>query len=255
MSKPIFVLLHGAWHTPRCWDKLVAELDKASYESVAPALPSSGSVPPTPDWSADVDLIRGTVSDLVEKGRDVIVVMHSFSGMTGGTALDGLDKDSRGSKELKGGVVRLIYVVAFLVPEGFQHSPHGTRDNMVSEMKTDLEAGIITVEQEDVKGMFYQDLDDNTVAELTKDLQPQSFGAFWSTTTHAAWRHIPTTYIICNADKPSTVMAAQYLVDTAKASTSHKIDNVIKVDAGHSPFISKPQWTASTLIEEAGKGV
>jgi hypothetical protein len=59
--------------------------------------------------------------------------------MTGGTALDGLDKESRVANQLKGGVVRLIYVVAFLVPEGFQHSPSGTRDNMVPEMKTDLE--------------------------------------------------------------------------------------------------------------------
>lgn len=99
--------------------------------------------------------------------------------------------------------------------------------------------------------MFYQDLDDNIVAELAKDLRPQSFGAFWSTTTHAAWRHIPTTYILCKGDKPTTVVAAQYLVDSAQASRPHRIDSVIKVDAGHSPFISKPEWTAETIIQEA----
>ncbi|KAF2681998.1 alpha/beta-hydrolase [Lentithecium fluviatile CBS 122367] len=254
MSKPVFVLLHGAWHTPRCWDRLVSELAKAGYESIAPALPSTGT-PPTPDWSADVEIIRGTVSGLLKKERDVVVVMHSFSGMTGGTSLDGLDKDSRVAKNLKGGVVRLIYVVAFLVPEGFQHSPRGTRDNMVPEMKTDLEAGTITVQPEHAKSMFYQDLDNDTVAGLAKELQPHSFGAFWSTTTHAAWRYIPTTYIICTADMPTTVTAAQYLVDSAKESGPHKIDNLIKVDAGHSPFISKPEWTASTLIGEASKSV
>jgi alpha-beta hydrolase superfamily lysophospholipase len=142
MSKPVFVLLHGAWHTPRCWERLIKELETAGYESVTPALPSSGSVPPTRDWSADVEVIRGTVSELVEKGRDVVVVMHSFSGMTGGTALHGLDKESRMSKQLEGGVIRLIYMVAFLVPEGFQHSPEGTRDNMVPEMITDLEVNV-----------------------------------------------------------------------------------------------------------------
>ena len=77
----------------------------------------------------------------MEKEQEVVVVMHSFSGMTGGTALDSLGKESRVAKNLKGGVVRLIYVVAFLVPEGFQHSPHGTRVNMVPEMKTDLDVG------------------------------------------------------------------------------------------------------------------
>ena len=138
MTKPVFVLLHGAWHSSRCWDRLVAALNKSGYSAITPALPSSGSHPPTPDWSQDVETIRATVSSLVQQ-NDVVVVMHSFSGMTGGTALDGLDKQTCLSKGLKGGVIRLIYITAFLVPEGFQHSPHGTRDNMVDEMKTNFE--------------------------------------------------------------------------------------------------------------------
>ncbi|AEO71893.1 uncharacterized protein THITE_2148467 [Thermothielavioides terrestris NRRL 8126] len=239
MPKPVFVLLHGAWHSPRCWNPLVGELAKAGYSAVTPALPSTGSTPPTPDWSKDVETIRDTVSDLVQE-HDVVVVMHSFSGMTGGTALEGLDKPACAAKGLKGGVVRLIYIVAFLVPEGFQHSPYGTRDNMIPEMRTDFEAGIITVRPEDAKAMFYQDIDNAT-----------SFGAYWSTTTYAAWRDIPTTYILCTGDKPTTVAAAQHLVDSAKANGRHRIDNVIKVDAGHSPFISRPGWTAATLIQEA----
>ena len=139
MSKPVFVLLNGAWHTPKCWSLLTSELTEAGFESLTPALPSSSSNPPTPDWSADVELIRKTVSELVDEGRDVVVVMHSFSGMTGGTALHGLGKAERVKEKKAGGVIRLVYVVAFLVPEGFQHSPKGTRDNMVPEMKTDFE--------------------------------------------------------------------------------------------------------------------
>lgn len=138
MSKPVFVLLHGAWHTPKCWNRLVNELDKAGYETVAPALPSSNASPLPMDWSADLGVIRTTVSDLAAE-RDVVVVLHSFSGMTGGTALDGLDKESCAAKGLEGGVVRVVYINAFLVPEGFQHSPEGTRDNMLPEMKTDFE--------------------------------------------------------------------------------------------------------------------
>lgn len=144
MSKPIFVLLHGAWHSPKCWSRLSAELDRAGYSSVAPALPSSGSTPPTPDWSKDVETIHKTVSDLVQE-NDVVVVMHSFSGMTGGTSLEGLDKQTCLSKGLKGGVIRLVYIVAFLVPEGFQHSPQGTRDNMIGEMKTDLKVSVRSI--------------------------------------------------------------------------------------------------------------
>ncbi|KAI1188030.1 alpha/beta-hydrolase [Nemania serpens] len=252
MAGPVFVLLHGAWHSPRCWNLLVSELNKAGYATETPALPSTGSVPPTPDWAGDIDTIRSTVSKLVVD-QDVVVVMHSFSGMTGGNALEGLDKESCRAKGLKGGVVRLVYLVAFLVPEGFQHSPPGTRDNMVPEMKTDLEKGTIIVLPEDAKDMFYQDLDDETAVELAKDLRPHSFASFWGTTEHAAWRIIPTTYIVTLRDRPSTVAACRYLIDAAKASGLHKIDRVVEVEAGHSPFISKPELTAKTLIEEANR--
>ncbi|KAI1179137.1 alpha/beta-hydrolase [Nemania sp. FL0916] len=247
-----FVLLHGAWHSSKCWQRLITELEKAGYTAIAPSLPSCGSTPPAQDWDGDIQVIRETVCTLVdEQHRDVVVVTHSFSGMTGGTALEGLDKGARRKAGLAGGVVRLVYICAFLVPEGFQHSPPGTRDNMVPEMRTDLEAGTVTVLPEDAKGMFYQDVDDETVAELVEDLRPQSFAAFWGKTTFAAWRVIPTTYILTLKDKPTTVVAARYLVDSAKAVGDHKVDKVIELETGHSPFISQPALTAKMLIGEA----
>ncbi|KAI0974896.1 hypothetical protein F4678DRAFT_421187 [Xylaria arbuscula] len=120
-------------------------------------------------------------------------------------------------------------------------------------MKIDLEKGTVTVLPKDIKDMSYQDLDDETITDLAKDLRPQSFGAFWSTTEYGAWCIVPTTYILAPKDKPSTVAAARYLIDTAKASGLHKIDTVIEVDAGHSPFISWPEWTAETFIKEVNR--
>jgi hypothetical protein len=105
---------------------------------------------------------------------------------------------------------------------------------------------------EDLKDMFYQDLDDATSAQLAKDLRPHSLATFWDTTTYVAWRDIPTSYIVCTKDRPTTVAAIQYLIATAKSGT-HKIDNVIEVDTGHSPFISRPKWTAETLVKEANR--
>lgn len=104
-----------------------------------------------------------------------------------------------------------------------------------------------------LKDVFYRDIDDETIAELAKDLRPQSLGSFWSTTTHAAWRDIPTTYILCTKDKPTTVGFARRLVDAAKSNGKRKIDMVIEVDARHCPVISRPNWVAETIIAEAGR--
>lgn len=138
-SKPTFVLLHGAWHSPSCWSKATALLSTHGYASITPALPSTGASPPLPDFTADVETIRSAITELVEEGKDVIVVTHSYSGIPGGQALEGLDKKTVAEKGDKGGVVRMVYIMSFIVPEGFQHSPHGTRDNMVPAMKTDFE--------------------------------------------------------------------------------------------------------------------
>ena len=88
------------------------------------------------------------MADLV-KDHDVIVVMHSYSGIPGGQALDGLDKKTTTEQGLKGGVVRLVYIMSFIVPEGFQHSPKGTRDFMVPAMKTDSEVSLSALLTED----------------------------------------------------------------------------------------------------------
>lgn len=137
MSKPVFVLLHGAWHSPQCWDLLTAELDRAGYRSVTPRLPSSA------DRDGDIETIRKAVSDLVQED-DVVVVIHSysFSGMTGGTSLEGLDKQTCVSKGLRGGVIRLVYIGGFLIPEGFQHSTRGGRDTIILEFRRDPEVSV-----------------------------------------------------------------------------------------------------------------
>lgn len=118
MSKPTFVCVHGAWHSPGCWDKVKSFLETQGYECICPALPTTNSHPPKYDFTEDVQMIRSTVEDLVNDGKDVILVTHSYSGVPGGQALESLDKESCFKRSLRGGVVRLVYIASFMVPEG-----------------------------------------------------------------------------------------------------------------------------------------
>ena len=124
---------------------------------------------------------------------------------------------------------------------------------LCNALLTSLQAGIITVDPEDAKAMFYQDLPEDVVRDLARKLRPQSMGVYWSRTHYAAWRHIPTTYIVCKQDAPSTVAAVRWLISTARESGNHKLDTVIERDVGHTPFISQPEWTAQVLMEAAGR--
>lgn len=48
-------------------------------------------------------------------------------------------------------------------------------------------------------------------------------------------------------------MTAEHLVSTARASDKNMVDTVLRHPAGHSRFISQPEWTAQVLREAAGE--
>jgi pimeloyl-ACP methyl ester carboxylesterase len=145
MSKPAFVFVHGAWHTPGCWRKVTDILESQGYRTSCPALPSTHASPPIPDLAPDADAVRSAVTRLLDEGLEVVVVCHSYGGIPTCEGLRDLDVKSRKENNSPGGVIRLVYISAYMVPEGFQLCPTGTRDNLYPSMKTDLEVSYISV--------------------------------------------------------------------------------------------------------------
>ncbi len=143
MSKPTFVLVHGAFHTSAVYDGLRMNLAAHGYPSVAVSLPSVGANPPHYDFAGDVAAIRDAVTQLVEQGRNVVVVMHSYSGLPGGEALKGLGKKERAG--LRGGLLRLVFVMAWIVPAGFQLAPRNTPLTKFSFLNCDIEVRLTVV--------------------------------------------------------------------------------------------------------------
>ncbi|CAG8978294.1 hypothetical protein HYALB_00010293 [Hymenoscyphus albidus] len=118
-SKPTLVIVHGGWHVPESYEKLIVALEAAGYEVHCPRLPSMNqSRPPNADLYTDSDLIRAYVSSLVRAGRTVIALMHSYGGQVGSNSLVGLVIESCAALGLAGGVSHLIYMAAFAMPEG-----------------------------------------------------------------------------------------------------------------------------------------
>lgn len=119
--KPTIVLIHGGWHVPSTYSKFTTSLRSAGYEVHVPRLPSTNEArPPNADLATDTTMIRGYVEGLVDAGRLIIAIMHSYGGQVGTNALYGLSLNDRTKREgnQSGGVVHLIYMCAFALPEG-----------------------------------------------------------------------------------------------------------------------------------------
>ncbi|KAI0850319.1 alpha/beta-hydrolase [Daldinia vernicosa] len=118
-SRPTLLLLHGAFHIPDSYNKFTRALRAAGFEVHVPRLPSmNGSRPPNTDLATDSELVRSYATSLVEAGRDVAVLMHSYGGQVGTNSLYGLSKSVRSANGLPGGISHLIYMSAFALPEG-----------------------------------------------------------------------------------------------------------------------------------------
>ena len=138
MSKPIFVCVPGASHSPAIYFPLKTLLTSYNYTLIPLSLPSVGGSPVTYDFTPDVIAIRNLVTSIVDSGQDVILVMHSYGGLPGAEALRGLGKSEREKVGLRGGVVRLVFIMSWMAREGFQGGERGDVSNMFPYMKIDM---------------------------------------------------------------------------------------------------------------------
>lgn len=113
-----FILVPGAWHPASCLDLLARRLKSSGYQAKSIDSPSVGAEPPLESFDPDVQAIHKAIEEEADNGQDVVVFMHSYGGMIGSQACQGLDKKTREAGNKTGGVVRLIYCCAFMVPEG-----------------------------------------------------------------------------------------------------------------------------------------
>lgn len=115
-TKPTVVLVPGAWHSPVHYADILGLFEEAGHPTLCLKLPSvDPSNPDDQTVAADVDFIRQQMLlPLIDAGKDILLVMHSYGGCPGGAAATGLSKSEKSS----GGIVGLIFIAGFLAREG-----------------------------------------------------------------------------------------------------------------------------------------
>ena len=119
--EPAVVISHGSWNTPEHYEELIVHLKKIFKYVVCPRLPSATSTLPLPETANlkhDTAAIRQAVTELADKGRPVVLLMHSYGGVVGNNAVDGLLWPQQKAEQKSGGVVHLVYNSAFVIPAG-----------------------------------------------------------------------------------------------------------------------------------------
>jgi len=119
MSKPEFIIVPGAWHDAASFGPTTTLLEKAGYTVHGIDLPCFGASPPLQSFDPDVEAVKSTVTKVLSSGKDVVMLYHSYGGVSGSEALAEYMKDlETGGKEGWGKVRRLVFITAFALPEG-----------------------------------------------------------------------------------------------------------------------------------------
>ena len=78
-------------------------------------------------------------------------------------------------------------------------------------------------------------------------------GALWSDQTYAAFKDIPTTYVVCMLDRIVPVEQQEGMISRAKEVQSSAFDVVERLESGHEPILSKVEEMVRVVEKAAGR--
>jgi pimeloyl-ACP methyl ester carboxylesterase len=127
-----FLLVHGAWHSGRAWDRVVPLLTAAGHRVLAPSLSGYGDRAHLLSPDIGLDTHTDDVVDLIrtEDLTDVVLVGHSYAGMVISAVADRIPER----------IASLVYLDAMVPVDG-----ENAADVMpVTQVLIDLAAGSAT---------------------------------------------------------------------------------------------------------------
>jgi len=250
-SKPDFIIVPGAWHSPESFKPTSDLLEKAGYTIHGVTHASFGASPPLQNFDPDVQVIRDVVNKVLSSGKDVVIVYHSYGSVPGSEALVEYMKDleTGNKKDGWGKIQRLVFCCSFILPEG---------GSLMARLQfKDLPWFIVNGDEiiPDTPGeIFYNDLSASAAAPYIAALKPHSYKTFSSQPSVAPWKVIPSTYIVCENDLAIPLPAQEGMLEMAHQMAPTSFDVIERCSASHSPFISQPEWLSEKLIKAAGGG-
>ncbi|KAG9959903.1 alpha/beta-hydrolase, partial [Aureobasidium melanogenum] len=246
MSKPVFILCPGAWHPAEVYDRMIPHLETKGYRTVLHDWPSIQQAP-VQSFDEDIQSIRATILNEADTGNDVVVVAHSWSGSPVNSAIADLSKAERAKQGKLGGVIKLVFLCAFVVPEGVSLLDTLGGDETKVAM-WNFQGDLVHVNNPAYH--FFQGLPEEEQQYWISKLKPHSKATKCNPSRGAAHMTIPSVYLICEDDAAIPVSAQETMVAQAQEAGAPLTSQRMK--AAHSPFLTHPEETAEFCIRSTG---
>ncbi|EME41187.1 hypothetical protein DOTSEDRAFT_73569 [Dothistroma septosporum NZE10] len=218
-SRTSIVFVPGAWHTSFHLKPVQPYFERAGYRFVPCPLPAAGNKGST--CEENFTAIQEAVENELAMGQKVALILHSLAGISGCEAVNQiLGPVNNIADDIKiifvGSFIDWVDITKRLFDEG--HVTHDTDENTLHSQKP-------------YEG-FFNDMSREAAKPFVEALtfqvpMPIEF-------TSDAWEKVSLTHVICERDE-------SVLPHTQEAMAKQYGMKMVKIDAGHDPFISQPE--------------
>jgi pimeloyl-ACP methyl ester carboxylesterase len=227
MADLVVILVHGGNGTPEMWDPVVTELDARGVRSIAADLPTALRIDAT--LADDAECVR----QLAFAESSTVLCAHSWGGSVITEAGCGLE-----------GLAHLVYIAAFVPDRGETTAAWGGKRLLESAAPmTFRDDGTMVIST--WPGLVNRRYDGAAVQRMRAWPAPRPFVASAAVTplTEAAWRQVPSTYVLASRD---TVLHPDTQREMAARTT-----RVIEMDSDHAVMAVFPKEIADLLASLA----
>ena len=235
--KPVFVLVHGAWHGGWCWKKLKSILIDQGYEVYTPTLTGLGERSHLLNENINLDTHIQDVVNVIEYEdlSNVVLVGHSYAGMVVTGVADRISQR----------ISHLVFLDAFLPESGKALKDYTPPPPPGAPKKSGRDAWKVSP-RETASAWGVRDAQDIEWAQ--KRLGPQSGATFGQPVTLSGplSEKMKKAYVLLTKDSP-------WFLEAAKRAQKMGYQYYEMLKGGHDAMISEPAEVASILVDFANQ--
>ncbi len=234
-TKPTVVLVHGAFEDASGWSGVIERLQRLGYPVVAPANPLRGLAGDSAYLASFLKSIKGPV----------VLVGHSYGGAVISNAA------------VSDPHVKALVFIAALAPEKGESAadltvrfPGSLVNASIYPVSFPLPGGRrgtdLYAKPDKFRELAAADVPARTAAVMAASQRPIAFAALAEKSRAAAWKRIPSWYLVATDDRALPPAAERFMAERAGSHT-------VEIRSSHVAMVSHPE-AVTRLIRDAAAG-
>lgn len=240
-TRPVYVLVHGAWHPESSWNEVKFLLEKSGYIVKTVQLPGLGNDPTPVETVTFQDHVNAVKNVVLQQQGQVILVGHSYAGGV----------ISQVGEDVAHKIKKLIYVSGYMPADGEiigQWALADTASLVTKNLLIDGAVAFLTPENYG-KALYNVALTGNYLMvkrakKIISELRPHPLGTLFAPLhLTATYRSLEKIYISCLKDRAVTPPMQHAMYIRFPETRVYFIRG-----SDHSPFVSTPLELTGLLM-------